>query len=233
MLRCDPLAADPCADVGSVMCCSDDPIAIDLSDLGSWVLPQYGDGLSVGTPLFSAANNTLSRSGYCLSEETPESVALAEVAAQGCRIPCNPTWSDDDVAAICGPGALCCQTVELQDIDCVYDASLGDGGCFRPVNGADIVGLGGTELTNWAGTSHATHQDPTGISCGNWVDSLPTDLGLDPNDLLVECFRRLTVADQRGSCFAASEIGSCPYAAADYIDACEQQNIDNGYTGCD
>jgi hypothetical protein len=57
-------------------------------------------------------------------------------------------------------------------------------------------------------------------------------VGLPSNAVLIECYRRLTVANQRGSCFDALELDSCPFDASDDIDACEQQNLDNGRTGC-
>lgn len=234
VLRCDPLAQDACATVGGDVCCSDDPLAIDLTNITALVTPQYMNGAGVGTPVFSGSNNAMGRSGYCMVEPAPASVALTEDGAQGCRTPCNPHWPVADIQAICGPAATCCQTVELQPEDCVYDSSLGDSGCFRPVVGTDIAGLGTTGLTEWAGSSHATHQDPTGIRCNAWVESIPVDeLGLSADDLLIECFRRLTVADKRGSCFATSEISDCPFDDPGYIDACEQQNMENGYTGCD
>jgi hypothetical protein len=235
VVRCDPSAEDACATFGDVACCSDDPTAILLSpeNLDDAVTPLYQGRGGEGTPVFSGGNNPLSRWGYCLVEETAPTLALFDVNAEGCRAPCNPTWSANDITAVCGASALCCQTVELEPEDCVLDPNLGDAGCFRPVNGTDIMGLGTTNLTNWASTSHATHQDPSGLNCGTFANGLPPDLGIDPNDVLTACFRRLTVADQRGSCFALSELASCPYAAPNYVDACEQQNADNQLTGCD
>jgi hypothetical protein len=234
VLRCDPSADDPCAMFGSVPCCSDDPTALDFGALDAFVTPLYQGGGGVGTPIFSGGNNPLSRSGYCLAEQTPAGVGLDEINAQGCRVPCNPTWSSDDVALVCGPLARCCQTVELDPADCVLDPTLGNNGCFRAVTGMDIQGIGTTGLTNWASTAHVTHQDPSGLNCELFVSSLPlADLGLTASEVLIECYRRLTVANQRGSCFADAELDSCPLAAADYIDACEQMNVDNGLTGCD
>jgi hypothetical protein len=234
VLRCDPSVGTPCATFGNVPCCSDDPAALDLAALADFVTPLYQDGGGSGTPIFSAANNSFSRSGYCLAEQTPVGVALEEVAAQGCRIPCNPTWSSSDIALICGPAARCCQTVELEPADCVLDPGLGDGGCFRPVTGDDIQGIGTTNLTNWASTSHVTHQDPSGLNCEVFVGGLNlADLMLTSNEVLLECYKRLTVANQRGSCFDATELDSCPFAAPDYVDACEQANADAGLTGCD
>jgi hypothetical protein len=231
VLRCDPSVGTPCATFGNVPCCSDDPAALDLSALQDFVTPLYQGGGGIGTPIFSAANNSLSRSGYCLAEQTPVAFALEEVAAQGCRVPCNPTWSSADIALICGPAALCCQTVELEPEDCVLDVELGGAGCYRPVTGSDIAGVGSTDLTNWASMSHATHQDPSGLNCEVFVSGLPlADLGLSGQEVLIECYRRLTVANQRGSCFDATELAGCPFAGADYVDACEQLNIDNGFT---
>lgn len=234
VLRCDPAADDPCAPFGSVSCCSDDPAALDLTESGldAFVTPSYQGRGGEGTPIFSGGNNPLSRSGYCLAEETPPIVRLADINAQGCRAACNPTWSSNDIAAVCGPTALCCQTIEIEPADCVLDTTLGDLGCFRPVTGSDISGLGGLDATTWASTSHATHQDPSGLGCELFASGLPPGLGLSANEVLTECYRRLTVANQRGSCFDALELDSCPFAAPDHIDACEQQNLDNGLTGC-
>jgi hypothetical protein len=235
VLRCDPSADDPCAQFGSVPCCSDDPAALQLDgDLTAQVTPRYlgGGGGGTGTAIFSAGNNPLSRSGYCLAESTPSALALADLNAEGCRVPCNPTWSSADIASICGPSALCCQNVELEPADCVLDPTLGDNGCFRPVTGLDISGLGGLELTNWASTSHVTHQDPSGINCQVLAMGLE-GFGLEPMEVLLECYLRLTVANQRGSCFSSAELASCPFAGPDYVDACEQANVDNGLLGCD
>jgi hypothetical protein len=234
VLRCDPAADDPCATFGSVSCCSDDPAALDLTESGlaDYVTPIYLGRGGEGTPLFSGSNNQLSRSGYCLAEETPSSVRLADTNAQGCRAACNPAWSSDDIAAVCGPATLCCQTIEIEPADCVLDPTLGDLGCFRPVTGSDISGLGGLDATTWASTSHATHQDPSGLNCELYANDVAGLAGLSVSDVLTECFRRLTVANQRGSCFDALELDSCPFAAPNYIDACEQRNIDNGLTGC-
>lgn len=234
VLRCDPSADDPCAAFGSDPCCSDDPTALNLDDIEAFVTPAYQGGGGLGVPIFSGGNNPRSRSGYCLAETTPPAVALDDINAQGCRTPCNPTWSASDIASICGPTALCCQTVELEPADCVLDPTLGDAGCFRPVTGMDIQGLGGLDATTWASMSHATHQDPSGLNCEQFVSGLPlADLGLVASDVLIECYRRLTVANQRGSCFSTSELASCPLAAPDHVDACEQLNADNGLTGCD
>jgi hypothetical protein len=233
VLRCDPSTDAPCATFGNVPCCSDDPAALDLAALESFVTPLYQGGGGIGTPIFSGGNNPLSRSGYCLAEQTPIGVALDEVNAQGCRVPCNPTWSFADIELICGPAARCCQTVELEPADCVLDPGLGDNGCFRPVVGSDIVGLGSTNLTNWASTDHATHQDPSGLNCEMFVSGLPlADLMLTADQVLLECYKRLAVANQRGSCFDITELDSCPLAAPDYVDACEQINTDQGLTGC-
>jgi hypothetical protein len=234
VLRCDPAADDPCATFGSVSCCSDDPAALLLveGELGDDVLPNYLGGDGSGTPLFSGGNNPLSRSGYCLVEENPPSVSLADVNAQGCRVPCNPTWSPDDIAAMCGPSAQCCQVVELEPADCVLDPELGDGGCFRPVTGNDITGLGSLDASDWSSTDHATHQDPGGLSCQTFAQGISGAVPIDPNEVLIECFQRLTVANQRGSCFQTTELASCPFAGPGYVDACEQMNNDQSLTGC-
>jgi hypothetical protein len=235
VLRCDPSADDPCSQFGSVACCSDDPAALQLGgDLQAYVTPLYLLGGGTGTPLFSGGNNPLSRFGYCLAEQTPPAIALVDLNAEGCRIPCNPTWSSADIATVCGPGTRCCQAVELDPADCVLDLNIGDNGCFRPVTGDDIQGVGSLALTNWSSSAHVTHQDPSGLNCELFVSGLPlAELGHTASEVLIECYRRLTVANQRGSCFAVGELDSCPFAAPDYVDACEQANADNFLTGCD
>lgn len=236
--RCEPSAADSCAAFAAdTLCCSDDPTAIDLANLAEFVTPNYLGRGGEGTPIFSGGNNPLSRSGACVEVGSISPAgALADVNAQGCPVPCNPRWDATDVNAVCGNGGLCCQVQELQPEDCVLDTNLGDAGCFRPVTGGDITGLGGGDLTSWAGTDHVTHQDPSGINCEVFVSAVPAsvlvDNGITPEDLLLECYRRLTVADQRGFCSNSVGLDSCPYADPAYIDACEQLNSDNALAGC-
>jgi hypothetical protein len=96
------------------------------------------------------------------------------------------------------------------------------------VIGADIVGLGGSDLSMWAVDEHMTHQDPGLTSgCEALVAGLPPEI--DPDDFRAACQQRLTVADHHGLCLA---VMACPYAQPSYTDACEQQNVDEGLGGC-
>jgi hypothetical protein len=109
------------------------------------------------------------------------------------------------------------------------DAGIGEPAVMRLLV---IVCLAGLDATTWASTSHATHQDPSGLGCESFANGVASLVGLSVSDVLTECYRRLTVANQRGACFDALELDSCPFAAPNYIDACEQRNLDDGLTGC-
>jgi hypothetical protein len=241
--RCSPFAgAEACPTEGKkeYQCCSDDPAAILLTETGvdDFVTPNYLGRGGDGTAMFSAGNNPLSKSGMCIEKlSVAAPFALAEANAAGCPVPCNPTWSTSDIAAVCGAGIFCCQTTELEAKDCVLDPSLGDNGCFRPVTGSDIGIIGTTNLSSWAGDEHATHQDPSGLNCEVFVAGLlPSGVlaqqNLEPEDVLEQCYRRLTVANQRGFCIGGPGVFGCPLAQPTYIDACEQQNVNNFLTGC-
>ena len=230
--RCVPLDSSTCDEfVEPHLCCSDDPTALDLNDLEAEVTPAYVGRGGEGVPVFSGANNASSSSGVCVAEGlVPPTSALADVGAQGCPVPCNPQWDASDVSAVCGSGALCCQIQELQAEDCVFDPNLSELGCFRPATGYDIL-LG---YTTWAPSEHATHQDPGGLNCEQFVAALPTqvltDAGITAADALNACYQRLGVASQRGLCLFGATV--CPYAAPDYIDACEELNMQNALPGC-
>jgi hypothetical protein len=228
--KCDPsnpnCPTDKFATGGGVyVCCSDDPAAMDLSDSAVEVLPAYMGGDGTGTPLFSGPQNHLSTSGFCIdvSVVPPNAAILDPGTGQGCPLPCNPTWSTADVAAVCGGGTVCCQTQELGDLDCALDPSLGDSGCYRPVTGGDIMGLGGLNVSNWSSSDHDTHQDPNGKGCTEFVTASGGGTA-ERND----CFRRLSVANQRGFC----QSGVCPLTDPGYIDACERRNAAEGKTNC-
>lgn len=200
--RCNPRQSDNCPDTH--FCCSDDPAAV------GGALPAYmGKAISNGDdPLFSGTNNLLGTSGMCVrTDDIPVGSGLLEPAALNCPIPCNPTWSRDDVDIVCGPTRVCCQTAELEQSDCVSD-----GGAFRPATGADIFG----GLTQWKPGQHATHQDPNGEGCATFAGTNDTS-----NPAFRGCLEQLTVANQRGFCMAAA---GCPTAAETYIDACEALN---------
>lgn len=235
--RCSPGGDSPCPD--GYICCSDDPAALDLDNLDSAVLPKYQGRGGSGTPLFSGGNNSLSITGMCIAEgAVPIEGALADVGAQGCPVPCNPNWVTGDIEDVCGSNTICCQTVELEPEDCVKDPSLGTAGCYRPVTGMDITGLGGLDATAWKGTQHATHQDPSGNNCKVFVAGIPAsvlaDKGItDPKDVENACFRRLTVADARGYCLGKSPtVSACPLEQPSFRDACEQRNDAEALGGC-
>ncbi len=227
--RCSPAGGAPhCPD--GYQCCSDDPAAIDLDDITAFVTPEYEMRGGQGVPLFSGGNNSLSRTGMCVREgSVPIQGALIDTGAQGCPIPCNPKWDSDTVEDICGNDTICCQTVELEPEDCVED----ENGCYRPVTGNDIEELGGLDATTWSAAEHRTHQDPGGKGCGTFVAgvsaSILEDKGITEQQLLRECYRRLTVADQRGFCLGGNAT-ACPLAQGTYADACEQLN--QGRPGC-
>ncbi|MFV8749058.1 hypothetical protein ACNOYE_00745 [Nannocystaceae bacterium ST9] len=234
--RCSPRQAERCPE--GYVCCSDDPAAIDLADLDADVLPKYQGREGKGVPIFSAGNDSLGVSGLCIAEgSVPPQAALTDAGAQACPIPCNPNWADADVTAVCGDDTMCCQTLELEPEDCVLDPSLGDAGCFRPVGGEDIEGLGGLDATRWASSEHATHQDPGGRGCARFVAGVPPEVlyaeGLDADELERACLRRLGVADSRGFCLGKSPAAStCPLEDPSYRDACEQLDDELGHTGC-
>ena len=231
--RCSPGGSDPTCPTESdktYLCCSDDPTAIDLGNLSADATPNYQNRGGTGVPIFSGGNNPLSKTGMCVeSGSVPPVAALTDINAQGCPVPCNPTWPAGDITAVCGAGQICCQTVELEQKDCVFDPDAGDVGCFRPATGADIS----AGLTAWAGTEHATHQDPSGLSCEQFVAGLPPDVlnenALSANDVLNACYRRLTTANQRGFCLG---VALCPLAQPTYRDICEQLNDVNGLPNC-
>lgn len=233
--RCDPSGAEPRCPA-DYLCCSDDPAAVDLDGLAG-ALPAYeGREGGSGVPLFSGLNNSASYRGLCIREgAVPPQGALPEGPSAGCPVPCNPTWAAEEITEICGVGALCCQTVELEPEDCVLDPGLGDEGCWRPVHGGDIQGLGGADLTVWAPQAHGTAQDPGGSRCRAFVEGVDPELftdGLTEDALLRACYRQLGVADQRGLCIGGAGVNACPLAQPGYRDACEQRNDADGRTGC-
>lgn len=235
--RCLPSDPNPCLSAANYSCCSDDPAALDLANLDDPVLPAYLGRQGSGAPLFSADRNASSHSGVCVREgNVPPANALEEPAAKGCPTPCNPDWSTQELALICGPNTICCQTEEIEVSDCVLDPALGSTGCWRPVHGGDVEGLGGLDATNWAESDHATLQDPGGFGCDDFVSGLSdTELsmaGVSPNEVMSACVRRLSVANRRGFCMGGAGVNQCPYAQPSYRDACEQINDAEGRDGC-
>ncbi|HVH97077.1 MAG TPA: hypothetical protein VM869_00120 [Enhygromyxa sp.] len=242
--RCSPGGTDPsCPSTkdGNYICCSDDPTALLITETGidDLVTPDYQGRGGEGTPIFSGGNNPLSKSGMCVKEgSVPVTGALADANASGCPVPCNPTWNTEDIESVCGDNTICCQTVELDPADCVLDPLVGSSGCWRPATGYDIEGVGtGSDLTNWGGTAHRTHQDPSGTNCEAFVAGIPSSLleeeNLTSEDVKRECYRRLTVANQRGFCLGGADVNFCPLAQPAYRDACEQKNDAEGRSGCD
>ena len=232
--RCDPSQGDCPTNygTGTYVCCSDDPAALDLDDIGTPALPSYGGGS--GIPLYASANNNASSSGFCIdTSAVPPAAGIMEIGAgMGCPLPCNPTWAQADITAVCGEQTSCCASVELQDLDCGLDPALGDAGCWRPVTGGDIQGLSGIDVSDWSASDHATHQDPGGGGCEQFITvqaGAISAAGLSTQDALFACFRQLTVADQRGFCQGAMD---CPLANPVYRDACEQKNDAEGRLGC-
>lgn len=207
--RCDPSQNDPCPE--DFLCCSDDPMASLDSGIALGVLPDYpnmngGDG----TPVFSGVNNGRSRSGMCVrAGVVPPEAGVDIGGGNTCPVPCNPTWSNGDIEEVCGNNTICCQTTEIEPNDCVLDA---DQNCWRAVTGEDIGGL-----TNWNAAAHDTHQDPNGTGCIAFAQGNGTDQA--------ECFKALSVANQRGFCLATSaNVVACPLEADGYVDVCEQRN---------
>lgn len=197
--RCNPRQADNCPDTH--FCCSDDPAAEEGA------LPDFtGKNISGGqAPYFSGQNNALGTSGMCVNrDDIPMGSGLLDPAALNCPIPCNPTWEEDEIGVVCGANRVCCQTVELDPLDCVSD-----GDEIRPVNGADIG-----DLTDWNPGAHRTHQDPAGIGCSGFAQGDMT------SDIFTDCIRQLTVADQRGFCMALQAGQACPTMQPGYVDAC-------------
>ena len=161
-----------------------------------------------GEPYFSGNNNALGTSGMCVRVDDIQGQGLIEIAAANCPIPCNPTWPADWIDDVCGSARVCCQTVALEQNDCVND-----GGGFRPVTGEDI----GT-LTDWRPAAHSTHQDPNGDGCIGLAG------GNTNSSTFQDCVRQLSVANQRGFCMSLGPGQACPTEQPTFIDACEALN---------
>jgi hypothetical protein len=165
-------------------------------------------------------NNALGRTGRCVRrEEIPGGYGLIEAGAVGCPVPCNPTWTQGEIDEVCGEAASCCQTVELDEADCVLDEDLG---CYRPARGDDIFDLGDP----WDKDAHETHQDPELRAC--------TELAEGDQEALEDCLRQLSVADQRGYCmFLNTGMGeTCGVDREDYVSPCDRLNLDAALADC-
>lgn len=197
--RCNPASDPECPE--SETCCSDDPATTEGR------LPNYFQNMKVdakyGVPIFSGLNNPLSSSGMCVATGS-----FPSPFANGCPVPCNPTWDAGKRDAICGVGSLCCQMQELDPVkDCVLDPVENK---WRAVTGNDIGPP--PKLTTW-GNAHTTNQDPLGKSC-NLFASGGTGGAPDPT-ALADCYKQLTVANQRGFCYK-----TCPCIE----DVCDMKN---------
>lgn len=206
--RCDPRQGDNCPDTH--FCCSDDPSTADGK------LPAYvGKNIpGSSTPLYADTANRAGTSGMCVNRDDVGAMqGLLDPAAADCPIPCNPKWDAGDVAAVCGATRVCCQTVELEDKDCVQE-----NGVWRAVTGADIGDKDVVPLTNWNNVAHATHQDPNGTVC------LALAGGDTKSTAFIECITHLTVADQRGFCMGLQAGQQCPTKQPTYVDVCTAKN---------
>jgi len=210
--RCNPRKGkDACPEIH--FCCSDDPAA------PGGALPDYaGKDIDGAEPLFSGLNNARGRRGMCVRiEDIPAGAGLLDPGAESCPVPCNPTWTYEEVEQVCGETRECCQTVELDEADCVLDEETG---CYRPARGDDIVERGDP----WDKSSHETHQDPGRQAC--------MDLAGGGSVELEDCYRQLSVADQRGYCMSLAPGVLCPTAEPSYRSACDQLNLDAGREEC-
>ena len=210
--RCNPKQESNCPDTH--FCCSDDPAA------PGGAKPDYmGKNIDGGEkPYFSGENNGLGVSGMCVDVDQIAGQGLMEFAAVNCPIPCNPTWDDAWIDDVCGNTRVCCQTVELEQKDCVLDP---DTNMYRPVSGDDIGVTNpntGAVITQWRPNDHVTHQDPNGSSC------LALAMGNQNSELFQDCVRQLTVANQRGFCMQLAAGQGCPTNQPGYVDACTQLN---------
>jgi hypothetical protein len=213
--RCNPKQGDNCPETH--FCCSDDPSTAD-GGLPAYFNPAMATAGS--PPMYADAQNAVGRSGMCVrTDDIPTGFGLFSPAALNCPIPCNPTWDASDVRAVCGADSaetrrVCCQTVELEDKDCVMD---GETGLWRPVNGNDIVDDGEVPPTDWGNATHATHQDPGGRACGPGTADF------------LDCVRNLTVADQRGFCMSLKR--GTPGVSADQVCPTDPRPVAEGGAG--
>ncbi|MFY0538139.1 hypothetical protein [Nannocystis pusilla] len=189
---CKPVDGNTCP-TGHT-CCSDDPAA--LGALPNYFNPDVVDD-QFGPPLFSAENNDLSHWGYCI-----ETGGFPSPLSNGCPVPCDPHWNLEERVLICG-GSQCCPFTAVDvNKDCILDP---DTGRWRTVNGSDVL----LKRSEW-GDAHATNQDPQLESC--------KQLAAGDENAMIDCVRKLAVADRRGYCFS----GECPCVE----DVCAQKNPD-------
>ncbi len=197
-------------------CCSSDPATADGA------LPEYeGRDITNGSPpLYADAANDAGTWGMCVrTGDIPQGAGLIAAAANNCPVPCDPTWSDQDTAIVCGAGRVCCQTIELGEKDCVQED-----GVWRAVTGEDIGNPNVVPRTNWNNVAHDTHQDPNGTVCLAYAGGDPA------SDEFTTCIQGLSVASQRGFCMSLGPGQVCPSdrdpppAGAGYRDVCDLMN---------
>ncbi len=192
----------------SYSCCSSDP-----STHGGQRPDFDAQDISAGMPYFAGANNNLGTKGMCVHlESVREELSLTVNEAQGCPIPCNPTWDADDIEATCGEGVECCQTTVIEPDDCIQDDPE-DPLSWRPARGSDIL----EGRTDWGPARHQTHQDPSGSACQTFA----TEAGDLDDPGFVACVEALTVANQRGYCGRFAR--GC--GQDEGLDACQQINM--------
>ena len=200
---CDPSADSVCPT--DYKCCSDDPATI-----GGKTPNFFNQGVvddEYGVPIFSGNNNPLSTWGRCV-----ETGGFASPFANGCPVPCNPTWEPARLTEICGTSSTCCSFTQLDPAkDCVIDP---DTQRWRAVTGKDI-GKNFNGIPESWGDLHTTNQDPYGSNC--MLFSSPG--GVLSQAAFDDCIDQLSVADQRGFCYAPDQ---CPCTE----DLCAQKNPD-------
>lgn len=190
-------------------CCSTDPATLDGS-LPAYEMKQIPDS---STPIYADAANDAGTWGMCVrTTDIPLGSGLLSATAENCPIPCDPTWADDDVTAVCGAGRVCCQTTELGAKDCVQE-----NGVWRPVTGADIGDPDVEPTSVWNNAAHDTHQDPNGNVCLALA-------GDSTNEVFLECIQTLSVANKRGFCMSLQPGQICPEKSPSYQSACDLLN---------
>jgi hypothetical protein len=200
---CDPSADSLCPT--DYICCSDDPATVG-GKTPNFFNPGVVDD-EYGVPIFSGNNNSLSTWGRCV-----EVGGFTSPFASGCPVPCNPTWEPARLTEICGTTSTCCSFTQLDPAkDCVLDP---DTQRWRAVTGKDI-GKEFNGVPEMWGPLHTTNQDPYGTSC--MLFSGPG--GMMNQEVFEDCVEQLSVADQRGFCYAPAQ---CPCTE----DLCAQKNPD-------
>ena len=141
-------------------------------------LPDYpgveAPASELGEPLFSFHRNQWSSFGRC----TFEDLSVDEVSHA-----CNPSWTDEQIAAVCDEFEGCLRLDETNADDCVRVD-----GVWRAVRGSDVA-----DPQDWIVDNPGTRQDPDLVGCTEWA----TVSGVVDDARLRDCVRQLTAADQR------------------------------------